>query len=80
MIAGQPTTDFVKSMFDRVTCFAEEITAYSIQRRLPANMILTEIPVIKRTSEAPTRFLVTSTQGGLPPWHLVFRSDTFENV
>lgn len=80
MIAGQPMTDFVRSMFDRVTCFAEEITAYSIQRKLPAHMTLTEIPVVKRTSEAPTRFLVTSTQGGLPPWHLVFRSDSFKNV
>jgi hypothetical protein len=80
MIAGQPMTDFVKSMFDRVTCFAEEITAYSIQRNLPANLTLTEISIAKRTSEAPGRFLVTSTQGGLPPWRLVFRSDTFENI
>lgn len=79
-IAGQPMTDFVRRTFDRVTCFAEEITAHSVQRNLPVNMTLTEIPVSKRTSEAPTRFLVTSTLGGLPPWRLTFRSDTFENV
>ncbi|MGO9930443.1 MAG: hypothetical protein ACLPV8_01300 [Steroidobacteraceae bacterium] len=80
MITGQPMTEFVKRTFDRVMCFAEEITAYCIQRKLPANMTLTEIPVSKRTSEAPRRFLVTSTDGGLPPWHLIFRSDTFENL
>jgi hypothetical protein len=80
MIAGQPMTDFVKKTFDRVMCFAEEITAYSIQRKLPVNITLTEMPVSKRTSEDPTRFLVTATNGGLPPWRLMFRSDTFENV
>ena len=80
VIAGQPITEFATSTFDRVAVFADEITAYGIQRNLPANMGLTEIPVSKRTSEAPKRFLITSTEGGLPLWRLAFRSDRFENI
>ena len=78
-IAGQPMTGFAKTMFDRLTCFAEEIIAYSIQKKLPARMTLTAVPVSERTPEAPMRFLVTATEGGLPPWRLVFSADAFEN-
>jgi hypothetical protein len=78
-IAGQPMTAFVKAMFDRLTCFAEEIIAYSIQKNLPTRMTLTVVPVSIRTPEAPMRFLVTATEGGLPAWRLVFSADAFEN-
>lgn len=79
-IAGRRMTEFVKETFDRAACFAEEITAYGIQKSLPVNITLTEIPVDKRNPEAPTRFLVTPTEGGLPPWRLIFRNAPFETV
>jgi len=57
----------------------EEMIAYSIQKRLPACMTLTVVPVVQRTPEAPMRFLVTATDGGLPAWRLVFSTDAFES-
>lgn len=72
-------TAFVKATFDRLLCFAEEIIAYSIQKRLPACMTLTVVPVAQRTPEAPMRFLVTATDGGLSAWCLVFSTDAFES-
>jgi hypothetical protein len=79
MIAGQPMTAFVKAMFDRLLCFAEEIIAYGIQEKLPARMTLTVVPVAQRTPEAPMRFLVTAKDGGLPASRLVFSTDAFES-
>ena len=78
-IAGQPMTAFVKATFDRLLCFAEEIIAYSVRKRLPACMTLTVVPVAQRTPEAPMRFLVTATDGGLPAWRLVFSTAAFES-
>lgn len=79
MIAGQPMTAFVNCMFDRLLCCAEEIVAFSIQKKLPARMTLTVVPVAQRTPEAPMRFLVTAKDGGLPAARLVFSTDAFES-
>ncbi len=80
LISGQPVTEFVSFMLDRVLCFVEELTAYRIQRLLPDLMTLTEIPPVDRAEEAPVRFQVTVVSGGLPPWRIIYHHDKFDDV
>ena len=80
LISGQPVTEFVPFMLDRILCFVEELTAYYIQRLLPELMTLTEIPPADRAEEAPVRFQVTVANGGLPPWRISYHHDKFEDV
>ncbi len=55
-ISGQPITQFVSFILDRLCWFVEEFTAHSLQRQMPAEITITEIPVGSRLAEAPKRF------------------------
>jgi len=79
-ISGQPVTEFVSFVFDRVACFVEELSAYCIQRQMPALMTIAEIPVGERPEEAPERFRVTLASGGLPAWQIAYHHSTFEET
>jgi hypothetical protein len=79
-ISGQPVTEFVSFVFDRVACFVEELSAYCIQRQMPALMTIAEIPLAERPEEAPERFRVTLSIGGLPAWQIVYHHSTFEEA
>ncbi len=80
LISGQPVSEFVKFMLDRLACFVEELTAHCLQRRMPAEITITEIPLAHRLPEAPERFRVTLARGGLPAWQIVFHHASFEET
>ncbi|MGP1677675.1 MAG: tyrosine-type recombinase/integrase, partial [Burkholderiales bacterium] len=62
-VAGQPVTEFVQAMLDRVCCFVENVTAHCIQQKMAAPITITEVPLAKRRSEAPERFQLTLAVG-----------------
>lgn len=77
-VDGLPITEFAAFMFDRLSCFVEEVTVHLLQRRLLCGITITEVPRELRAAEAPERFRVTLDVGGLPPWAIVYRATTFE--
>ena len=79
-ISGETVTQFVKYMIDRLCCFVEEFTAHCLQRHMPAEFTITEIPPANRLTEAPERFRVTLTCGGRPAWQIAFHSSSFEET
>lgn len=80
LISGQPVSEFVKLMLDRLACFVEELTAHCLQRRMPAEITITEIPLARRPAEAPERFQVTLARGGMPPWTILYHHSSFEET
>lgn len=80
LISGQPVSEFVKFMLDRLACFVEEFTAHCLQRRMPAEITITEIPLAHRLAETPERFRVTLAHGGMPPWTIVYHRSSFEET
>ena len=80
LVAGQPVTEFIHAMLDRVCCFVEDVTAHCIQRKMAAPITLTEIPVADRRSEAPERFQLTLAVGGQPRWNISYHPSAFEMI
>lgn len=79
-ISGQPVTQFVKFILDRLCCFVKEFTAHCLQRRMPEQITITEIPLAKRLKEAPERFTLTLLAGGLSRWTIAFHGSLFEET
>jgi len=79
-ISGQSVSEYVNSMMDRVTCFVEDVTAHYLQGSMPAGFSITEIPLAQRVPEAPERFRLTFTNGGLPIWRIAYHESTFEET
>lgn len=75
---GQPVTEFVKQMTDRLMCFVEDVTVHCINRRMPSAMSITEIPSPQRSVEMPMRFQPTLANGGLPLWQIQYHHSSFE--
>lgn len=80
VVAGEPVSEFVKFSFDRLTCFVEEFTCHCVQRRMPAGVTITEIPMAARVAEMPERFRLTFAAGGFPPWSIAFHTSRFEET
>jgi hypothetical protein len=79
-IAGQPVTEFVQTILDRMCCFVEDVTAHCLQRKMPVPLTITEIQLAQRRSEAPERFQLTLAAGGQPRWNISYHSSTFEET
>ncbi len=80
LVSGQPVTEFVRFMLDRLYCFVEELTMHCLERRLPPGIAVTEVPLARRPAEAPERFMVTVAVGGMPPWEITLHSSSFEET
>ncbi len=80
LIDGQPMSQFVATILDRVACFVEEVTAHCLQRHLPAEITITELPITQREKQVPERFKITVTNGGLPVWRIKFHESLFEET
>lgn len=80
LISGQPVTDFVDFMLDRLCCFVEEFTAHCLQRLLPTGITVTEIPLARRVVAAPERFALTLGAGGLLPWQIAYHTSLFDET
>jgi hypothetical protein len=79
-ISGQPVTEFVAFVFDRLSCFVEELTVYCLQREMPPEVTIAEIASAQRLKEAPERFRVTLVRGGLPVWQIAYHHSAFEEA
>jgi hypothetical protein len=79
-ISGQPVSEFVKFMMDRVTCFVEEVTVHCLQARMPRGISITEIPLSQRAAEMPERFQLTLASGGMPVWRLTYHQSEFNET
>jgi hypothetical protein len=79
-ISGQPVSEFVAFVFDRLACFVEEVTAHCLSAHLPPGLALTELPPTERDHEAPERFQLTLRYGGLQLWRIAYSQRTFEEI
>jgi hypothetical protein len=80
LISGQPVTQFVKFMLDRLCCFVEEFTAHCLEKQMPAEITITEVPPAKRPTEAQERFTLTLGAGGLVRWNIAYHASSFEEA
>jgi len=80
LVDGLPVTAFAATMIDRLSCFAEEVTAHLLQRQLIAGVTITQVPLSERPAEAPERFRITLAVGGLEPWVLDYHASAFEDT
>jgi hypothetical protein len=79
-IEGEPVSQVTKFLFDRLSCFFEEMIAHMLQRKLPEGMTLTELSRTSRTPAAPERFRITLATGGEAPWKIKYHNDKFDDV
>ena len=79
-ISGQPASEFVRFILDRLACFVEELTAHCLQKQMPMGITITEIACAHRVAEAPERFKPTLAHGGMPPWTIVYHHSSFEET
>lgn len=79
-VTDQPVSAFVTFMFDRLICFVEEVTAYCLQKKMPAGITLTELTLAGRLAEVPERFKITVAIGGMPSWSISFHATPFEET
>lgn len=79
-ILGESVSDFVEYMIDRVCCFVEEVSAYGLQKLMPSDFSITEIPVAQRKIDCPERFQPALALGGMPLWLLSYHASKFEET
>lgn len=79
-ISGQPVSQFVTFILDRLLCFVEEVTVHCLQRQLPTEITVTEIPVAQRLAEMPQRFELTLARGGRSMWQIAYHGSSFEDT
>jgi hypothetical protein len=79
-MSGQPVTEFIPFIFDRVCCFVEEITAYCLQYQMPPSLRLDENELGDRPPEMPERFRLGLTSVSTPRWNIAYHSNTFNDV
>lgn len=77
-VFGQPVTQFVTLMLDRIVCFFEEIVICCIQRKLPAGISVSQIPIAQRDKELPLRFRYSLVGAGGVIWSIQYHHSTFE--
>ncbi len=65
-------------MLDAITCFVEEFTTHCLQRLLPQDVIVTEIPRAARVEVMPERFSLTLAVGGLARWAIAYHMTTLK--
>ncbi len=78
--SGQPATEFVEYMLDRLCCFVEEVVAHCLQAKMPAGISITELPVGQRVPEMPERFRLALTKGGTAIWRISYSAGKFEDI
>lgn len=77
-VEGQPVSQFVNDIVDRVCCFVEDVLAHVLQSRFPAGMSITEIPLTERNPEIVERFRPMLIGGGSTVWTIAYHDSKFE--
>lgn len=80
VFGGLPISEYVAATLDRVSCFVEEMITHCLRNRLPPGLTLSEIPLSERDPNAPERFRLTVSPGGLTPWRLVATNGQFDQT
>ena len=78
LVDGQPVTEFVTHMADRLYCFVEDMMAHALQAQMPAGISITEIPLAERNPEIVERFQPALANGVMPIWVILYHDSKFE--
>jgi hypothetical protein len=79
MVDGQPVTEFVAHISDRLNCFVEDVIMHALQTQMPEGISISEIPVAERPPEIVERFQSALVGGGMLIWKILFRDSKFED-
>jgi len=79
-VSGQPVTEFVSLIFERLCCFVEEMTAYCLQNQMPPSLRFEEIALSYRPSDIPERFRLGLTSVSAPRWIVAYHTNAFKDV
>jgi hypothetical protein len=79
MVDGQPVTEFVAHISDRLNCFVEDVIVHALQTQMPEGISISEIPVVERPREIVERFRSALVGGGMPIWKILYRDSKFED-
>lgn len=79
-IVGQPASEFVNHMTDRLCCFVEDVLIHALQARIPSGLSVTEIPMSERKPVSPERFEVTFVSDGTKIWRIAYHDSKFEET
>jgi hypothetical protein len=79
-VDGQPLTEFVAHIADRIYCFVEELCAHAFQSRMRYDVSLSEIPLGLRKPEVASRFRLALIGGGTPIWTITYHDTQFEDT
>jgi hypothetical protein len=80
LVDGQPVTEFVAHIVDRIYCFVEELCAHAFQSRMQHDVSLTEVPLKQRKPEDASRFRLALIGGGTPLWTIAYHDSKFEET
>jgi hypothetical protein len=80
LVDGQPVTDFVSHIVDRICCFVEELCTHALQARMRNDVSITEMPLSERKPENVTRFRVALVGGGTSLWTIAYHDTKFEDT
>lgn len=79
-VDGQPVTEFVSHVADRLCCFTEDLIAHALQAQMPTGMSITEIPHAERKPEIVERFQPALVGGGALLWTIAYHDSKFEDT
>ncbi len=79
-VMGRTVSDFARFVTDRMLCFVEEICVHGLQRRMPENISITEIPLAQRPMKRPERFRLCTAGGGMPLWRILYHDTAFDET
>ncbi len=79
-ILGQPASEFVNHMTDRLCCFVEDVLIHALQARMPSGLSVAEIPMSERKPVCPERFEPTFVSGGTKIWRIAYHASKFEET
>jgi len=79
-ISGEPVSEFVNYMIDRLCCFVEDLSVYGLETQMPTGISVTEISISKRKADCPERFQVTFVNGGMQIWTIAYHDSKFEET
>lgn len=79
MVDGQPVTEFVAHISDRLNCFVEDVMMHALQTQMPEGISISEIPVAERPKEIVERFRPVLVGGGVAIWKILYHDSKFED-
>jgi hypothetical protein len=79
-VDGEPVSSFADTIFERLSCFVEEVVVHGLQRQMLEGISLTELPPAQRQAEAPERFQPAIVTGGSVIWRIIYHGRGFDET